>query len=67
HLPRTCARDTRLRRSKSEVLSIDGRVDGIDLATLLSAWGSSNIDADINQDGIVSGLDLSYLLSTWGE
>lgn len=45
----------------------DGRVDALDLATLLSAWGSSNIAADLNDDGVVNALDLSYVLSAWGE
>jgi hypothetical protein len=35
------------------------------MTTLLSAWGSSNVLADINRDGIVGGLDLSILLSGW--
>jgi hypothetical protein len=35
------------------------------MATLLSAWGSSNVFADINRDGIVSGLDLAIFLSGW--
>lgn len=43
----------------------DGRVDGIDLTTILSAWGSSNALADLDHDGTVSGPDLTALLSAW--
>lgn len=43
----------------------DGQVNGIDLATLLSAWGSNNYTADINHDGIIDGRDLSVLLAAW--
>ena len=44
----------------------DGIIDGIDLAFVLSAWGSSNRKADINGDGLVNGMDLSIILSGWG-
>ena len=44
----------------------DGNVDGVDLALLLSAWGSTSSDADVNGDGIVNGMDLSIILSNWG-
>ena len=44
----------------------DGRVDGADLAAVLSAWGScTNCDADVNHDQIVDGLDLTAVLSAW--
>ena len=46
-------------------LNQDGFVNGIDLATLLSAWGSSDVVADINRDGIVGGFDLANILSAW--
>ncbi|MBM4008289.1 MAG: hypothetical protein FJ285_01705 [Planctomycetes bacterium] len=42
-----------------------GSVDGIDLAVLLSQWGSSG-NADINSDGTVGGPDLTLLLASWG-
>ena len=42
----------------------DGIVDGLDLAILLAAWGTSN-GADLDGDGIVDGRDLSILLSQW--
>jgi len=45
----------------------DGRVDGLDLTAVLSAWGSSSTSADINNDGLVDGLDLTFVLSAWGE
>ncbi|MEN9669400.1 MAG: Dockerin type domain [Planctomycetota bacterium] len=45
-------------------LNQDGRVDGIDLTTLLSGWGGSS--GDVNGDGNTDGLDLAGLLSNWG-
>ena len=42
----------------------DGFRDGADLATLLSAWGTTG--GDINGDGATDGADLSTLLSGWG-
>lgn len=43
-------------------------VDSVDLAIVLSAWGSAGgeFGADINQDGIVNAADLAILLSGWG-
>ena len=46
-------------------LTGDGVVDGVDLATLLAAWGTSGTRADIDGDGIVGGSDLSVLLARW--
>jgi hypothetical protein len=46
-------------------LNRDSQVNGTDLTTLLSAWGTSG-SADINGDGVVSGSDLTILLSSWG-
>jgi len=43
----------------------DGRVDGTDLATVLSAWGSDLADADVNADGAVDGADLATVLGAW--
>lgn len=45
-------------------LNQDGKVDGIDLATLLSGWGGNG--GDVNGDGITDGSDLAALLSNWG-
>ena len=45
-------------------LNHDGFRNGVDLSTLLSAWGTSG--GDINGDGMTDGLDMSYLLSGWG-
>lgn len=45
----------------------DGRVDGQDIAALLSAWGPcSSCAADLNLDGSIDGMDLVVLLSDWG-
>jgi hypothetical protein len=44
-------------------------VDGVDLAAVLGAWGTSGegfYDTDITNDGIVDGEDLAYVLSGWG-
>ena len=43
----------------------DGFVNGVDLASLLSAWGTTGPIGDIDQDGLVGGADLSALLSGW--
>jgi len=48
-------------------LNLDGVVDGTDLTSLLSAWGSNNAEADINGDGVVGGTDLAALLAAWGQ
>jgi formylglycine-generating enzyme required for sulfatase activity len=47
----------------------DGLINGVDLAAVLSAWGTTGqgqFSADANRDGIVDGIDLSYVLSGWG-
>jgi len=44
----------------------DGIVNGADLATLLTQWGT-NGPADFNNDGIVNGSDLALLLTNWGD
>ncbi|MEY4119203.1 MAG: hypothetical protein RLZZ116_2531 [Planctomycetota bacterium] len=43
----------------------DGFVNGIDLAFILTYWGSSAPIADLNDDGIVGGADLTIVLSGW--
>ena len=45
---------------------VDGRVDAIDLAALIGAWGTMNAPADLNLDGVVGAADLALLLSAWG-
>ena len=47
----------------------NGAVDGVDLAIVLGAWGTSGqgeFKADIDRDGVVSGTDLAYVLGGWG-
>lgn len=44
----------------------NGFVDGSDLASVLSAWGSAGGSADIDGSGAVDGADLTTLLSAWG-
>ena len=46
-----------------------GDVGAPDLATMLSAWGSSggkNGAIDLDDDGVVGASDLGILLSRWG-
>lgn len=47
-------------------LNGDDRVDGADLAILLSGWGQPG-PTDLNGSGTTDGADLSTLLSVWGE
>ncbi|MSQ90859.1 MAG: hypothetical protein EXS01_05635 [Phycisphaerales bacterium] len=46
-------------------INLDGVVDGIDLAAVLSGWGGTT-DGDVNGDGVVDGADLAFVLSNWG-
>ena len=43
----------------------DGRVDFIDLNTLLAGWRKHNHPADIDNSGIVDFNDLAMLLDAW--
>lgn len=45
-------------------LNNDGKVNGVDLATLLAAWGTNGA-GDINGSGVVDGVDLATMLSSW--
>jgi hypothetical protein len=50
-------------------LYVDRRVDGADLAALLSHWGAApagGTPEDLNHDGTVDGNDLGILLAHWG-
>ncbi len=44
----------------------DGDVDPADLAALLAAWGSDDMNADLDGDGVVGPADLATLLANWG-
>ncbi len=46
----------------------NGRIDGADLAALLSEWGPTNATtrADIDHSRQVDGADPAFLLSVWG-
>ena len=44
----------------------DGGVNGLDLAIVLGAWGSSDATADFTGDGLVDGADLAAILGAWG-
>lgn len=52
--------------ARSPDLNGDGHVDGLDLTTLLAAWGSSDATADLDRNGSVGGSDLALLLAAWG-
>jgi len=45
----------------------DSKVDGADLATLLSVWDTDGGEtcADLNEDGVVNGADMAFLLANW--
>ena len=47
-------------------INSDGRVDGGDLAVVLSNWGTQGSSADVTGDGIVNGADLAFVLGAWG-
>ncbi len=50
-------------------ISGDGLVNGVDLAFVLSLWGTSGGGAgasDVTGDGAVDGMDLSVVLGGWG-
>lgn len=49
-------------------LTLDGVIDGADLAFMLGLWGMQNpLIGDLTDDGIVDGADLAALLGRWGE
>lgn len=43
----------------------DGDVDASDLAVLLGAWGTQDVDVDLDGDGVVAAGDLALLLGAW--
>ena len=50
-------------------INSDQQIDGIDLAILLSTWGTDGgtyPNADTNSDGVVNGVDMTVILSGWG-
>jgi hypothetical protein len=46
-------------------VNADGHVNGIDLAFILTYWGTTAPIADLNDDGAVNGADLAILLGGW--
>jgi hypothetical protein len=48
-------------------LNADGKVDVLDLSSLLSAWAANNLAGDINGDGVVNNADLLILLSHYSQ
>jgi len=50
-------------------VTANGTTDGVDLAAVLAAWGTTGqgqFDCDINNDGTVNGADLAMVLGDWG-
>ena len=47
-------------------LSGDSVVNGVDLAIILSNWGTASAAADLTGDGTVNGADLGIILAAWG-
>ena len=47
-------------------LSGDSVVNGVDLAIILSNWGTASAAADLTGDGTVGGSDLAIILAAWG-
>jgi hypothetical protein len=43
----------------------DGVVNGIDLAFVLTYWGTTAPIADLDDDGIVGGSDMAIVLNGW--
>ena len=47
-------------------LNSDGKVNSVDAAMLMGAWGSiARPSADINKDGIVNSVDASLMMGQW--
>ena len=46
--------------------SLDGTVEGEDIGTLLSAWGTADPVANLDGIGTVGGADLGILVANWG-
>jgi hypothetical protein len=47
----------------------NGVANGVDLAMILTAWGTSGAKypgTDVNGDGLVDGADMTFVLSSWG-
>lgn len=51
---------------RADIANNDGTIDAADLATLLSAWGSTDASVDLDCDGTIGGSDLAVLLGSWG-
>ncbi len=48
-------------------LDLNGMIDGLDLAFILSAWGQKNPPmGDLDNNGSIGGGDLTTILSRWG-
>ncbi len=47
---------------------LDGAVNGIDLAIVLTDWGNCAVGCtgDVNHDGVIDGSDLTVILINWG-
>lgn len=63
----TCAHAGQTPGCPADIVA-DGTADGVDLAAVLAAWGTSGgaHGADVTGDGIVDGADLTVVLAGWG-
>jgi hypothetical protein len=69
HIPDCCEEGLPCAACAAADLIPNGQIDGVDLALLISAWGTDGgkfPETDIDRDGIVAGSDLALLLSYWG-
>lgn len=51
-------------------VSLNGVIDGVDLAALLGVWGTNGqgeFDCDIDDDGYAGAADLTFILDGWGK
>ncbi len=46
--------------------NVSQSVDGLDLALLMSDWGTSAASRDLDQDGTIGGADVAILFAHWG-
>ena len=54
-----------IRAQCSADLNLDGIVNGLDLAIVLSEWGTDGL-GDLDRNDVVNGADLSAVLASWG-
>lgn len=62
--------DVRCLPARAEDFNADGRINALDLAIVLGAWGgcagAGLCVGDVNQDDVVNAADLALVLGAWG-